>query len=50
MKQFLISAIFLIIGIALFNLGADLAMTPMGKYVGSGLTKSKKIGVLKSID
>ena len=43
---FIISAILLIIGISLFNLGADLAMTPMGKYVGSGLTKSKKIFVL----
>ena len=43
---FSISAILLIIGISLFNLGADIAMTPMGKYVGSGLTKSKKIGVL----
>lgn len=43
---FIISAILLIIGISFFNLGADLAMTPMGKYVGSGLTKSKKIFVL----
>ena len=43
---FIISAILLIIGISFFNLGADLAMTPMGKYVGSGLTKSKKILIL----
>lgn len=43
---FIISAILLIIGISFFNLGADLAMTPMGKYVGSGLTKSKKIFIL----
>ncbi|MDE7107157.1 MAG: DUF1538 domain-containing protein, partial [Clostridiales bacterium] len=28
------------------NLGADLAMTPMGEQVGGGLTKSKKITVL----
>ena len=40
---FVISAIGLIVGIALFNLGADLAMTPMGEQMGSGLTKSKKI-------
>lgn len=38
---FALSAVGLIAGIALFNLGADLAMTPMGEYVGSGLTKSK---------
>ena len=36
---FAVSAVGLIIGIALFNLGADLAMTHMGGHVGSGLTK-----------
>ena len=43
---FIISSLFLILGIGLFNLGADLAMTPMGEQVGSGLTKSKKLKVL----
>ena len=43
---FIISSIVLIIGVGLFNLGADLAMTPMGEYVGSGLTKTKKLGIL----
>ena len=46
---FAISALFLILGIGLFNLGADLAMTPMGEHVGSGLTKSKKISLLLSV-
>ncbi len=46
---FSVSAIFLILGIGLFNLGADLAMTPMGEHVGSGLTKSKKLKVLLSV-
>ncbi|MCH5153957.1 MAG: DUF1538 domain-containing protein [Clostridiales bacterium] len=46
---FAVGAVFLIIGIALFNLGADLAMTPMGEHVGSGLTKSKKILVLLAV-
>ena len=46
---FAISAVFLIIGIGLFNLGADLAMTPMGGHVGTGLTKSKKVAVLISV-
>lgn len=46
---FSVSAVGLIIGIALFNLGADLAMTPMGGHVGSGLTKSKKVLVLLSV-
>ena len=43
---FLISAVFLIIGIALFNLGADLAMTPMGEHIGAGLSKTKKLSLL----
>lgn len=38
---FLISAFFLIFGVGLFNLGADLAMTPMGEHIGAGLTKAK---------
>ena len=43
---FVVSAVLLIFGIGLFNLGADLAMTPMGGHVGSGLTKSKKVILL----
>ncbi|MDE6029943.1 MAG: DUF1538 domain-containing protein [Clostridiales bacterium] len=43
---FSVAAVFLILGIGLFNLGADLAMTPMGEQVGGGLTKSKKITIL----
>ncbi|MCH5157394.1 MAG: DUF1538 domain-containing protein [Clostridiales bacterium] len=43
---FCVSALLLIVGIGLFNLGADLAMSPMGEYIGSGLTKSKKLAVL----
>ena len=39
---FVVSALLLIVGIGLFSLGADLAMSPMGEYIGSGLTKSKK--------
>ena len=43
---FLVCTIFLIIGIALFTLGADLAMGPMATAVGSGLAKKKKLGLL----
>lgn len=46
---FVVCAVFLILGIGLFNLGADLAMTPMGEHVGSGLTKSRKILVLIAV-
>lgn len=46
---FSVSAVFLVLGIGLFNLGADLAMTPMGEHIGTGLTKSKKVTVLLSV-
>ena len=39
-------AVALIVGMALFNLGADIAMTPMGEQVGSGLPKSGKFKTL----
>ncbi len=45
---FLICTFFLIVGIALFNLGADLAMSPMGEHVGAGLTKSNNLLLLLS--
>ncbi len=46
---FFVSALLLVAGIGLFNLGADLAMTPMGRYVGEGLTKSRRLLVLTAV-
>ena len=46
---FTISSGFLILGIGLFSLGADVAMTPMGEHVGSGLTKSKNLLLLVAV-
>ena len=46
---FIVSSVFLIVGIGLFNLGADLSMTPMGEHVGSGLTKLKSPALLLSV-
>lgn len=43
------AAILLILGIGLFNQGADMAMTPMGQYIGQGLTASKRLGILLSV-
>lgn len=43
---FAVSAVMLIGGIGLFNMGADMAMTPMGVHVGAGLSKSRRMGVL----
>ena len=39
----------LILGIGLFNLGADLAMTPMGTHVGAGLSRQKKLWLLLAV-
>lgn len=47
--SFTIGAVLLVLGIGLFNLGADLAMTPMGSQVGSGLSRQKKLGLLLSV-
>lgn len=43
---FVISTIGLILGIALFNLGADLGIEPMGQQVGSTLIKTKKMKLI----
>ncbi len=43
---FTVGAFLLIVGIGLFNLGADLAMTPMGTHVGAGLSRQKKLLLL----
>ena len=46
---FSVGAVLLVLGIGLFNLGADLAMTPMGAHVGSGLSRQKKLGLLLAV-
>ncbi len=46
---FFIATLMLVFGIGLFNMGADLAMTPMGQYIGEGLTKSRRITILLGV-
>ena len=46
LTAFTIGAVLLVVGIGLFALGADLAMTPMGVHVGSGLSSQKKLSLL----
>ena len=46
---FTVSAVLLIVGIGMFNLGADLAMTPMGTHVGSGLSRQRKLLLLLAV-
>lgn len=40
---FIFGAVLLVVGMGLFTLGTDLAMTPIGEAVGAALTKSRKI-------
>ncbi len=46
---FSMGAVLLVLGIGLFNLGADLAMTPMGTHVGAGLSRQKKLWLLLAV-
>ena len=44
--SFSLATFIVIIGVSLFNYGADHAMTPIGKMVGKGLTKQGKVLIL----
>ena len=46
---FTVSAVMLVLGIGFFNLGADLAMTPMGTHVGAGLSRQRKLTLLLAV-
>ena len=46
---FTVGAVLLVLGIGLFNLGADLAMTPMGTHVGAGLSRQRKLLLLLAV-
>ena len=46
---FTVGAVLLVLGIGLFNMGADLAMTPMGTHVGAGLSKQRRLGLLLAV-
>ena len=49
LMTFTVGAVLLVVGLGLFSLGADLAMTPMGAHVGAGLSRQKKLGLLLSV-
>ena len=46
LMAFLLGAALLIIGMMLFSLGAELAMTPMGERVGTCMTRTKKVWLM----
>ena len=41
--SFVLGAVMLVVGMGLFNLGAESAMTPMGEYVGAKITAGRKL-------
>lgn len=45
MMLFLAGAVMLIVGMGLFQLGAEIAMTPLGEGIGAHLSKSRKIWI-----
>lgn len=47
--SFLLGAVMLIFGMGLFTLGAEMSMMPMGEYVGSKITKSKKVWLIVTV-
>ncbi len=46
---FIFGSLLTIVGIGLFTLGADTAMTPIGEYVGTSTVRSKKIWLIVPI-
>jgi hypothetical protein len=49
MLTFLSGSIMLILGMMLFTLGAEMAVSPMGSHVGNYLTRSRKVSVIVAI-
>ncbi|MDO4547167.1 MAG: DUF1538 domain-containing protein [Clostridia bacterium] len=43
---FVVSVLFVVLGMALFTLGTDVAMTPIGEYVGQAITHSRKLWII----
>ena len=43
MAMFFVGAVMLILGMGMFQLGAETAMSPLGEGIGASLTKTKKI-------
>ncbi len=43
---FILGALCVIVGMGLFTLGADTAMTPIGEYVGTSVMRSKKMWII----
>ena len=43
LMAFVIGTVMVILGMSMFTLGTDISMTPVGEYVGSAVTKSRRL-------
>ena len=44
--SFLVGAIFVVVGMGLFSLGAETSMTPIGSKLGTAMTKSRSLPLI----
>ncbi len=49
MLAFFIGAVMLVLGMGLFTLGAETALTPIGSHIGARITRTKKLWVILSV-
>ena len=49
MLSFLLGAVLLVVGMGFFSLGADMAMSRIGNYIGARMTKSRKLWLILSL-
>ncbi len=49
MLSFLIGSVMIIVGMALFTLGADMSMSQIGALIGAKMTHSKKLGLILAL-
>ncbi len=49
MLSFLLGTLFLVLGMGLFSLGAEIAMTPIGSKLGTALTASKNLPLILAV-
>ena len=47
--SFIFGALLVIVGMGLFTLGADTAMTPIGEYVGTSVMRTKKLWIIMPV-
>lgn len=49
MVMFFVGAVMLIVGMGMFQLGAEMAMSPLGEGIGVQMAKSKNMGLIAAL-